>query len=51
MKNKLKKWLDKLASANKESFGNQRLDCCAVTKNINKPNTQRNRTSKTKTSK
>lgn len=46
MKDKFKKWLDRLAAANKESFGNQRLDCCAVTKTINDPNTQRDRTSK-----
>ena len=24
------RWLDKMARANKESFGNQRLDCCEL---------------------
>lgn len=30
MKNIIKKWLDKLAAANKESFGSEPLDCCKV---------------------
>lgn len=27
---KIKKWLDKLAAANKESFGTGRMDCCEL---------------------
>ena len=30
MKNIIKKWLDKLATANKENFGSEPLDCCKV---------------------
>lgn len=30
MKKSIKKFLDKLAKANKESFGNEKLDCCKV---------------------
>ncbi|WP_339792447.1 LDCC motif putative metal-binding protein [Tissierella carlieri] len=29
----IKKMLDKLAKANKESFGEQPLDCCQLSKN------------------
>lgn len=32
MKNWFKKFIKKLEEANKESFGNERLDCCAVNK-------------------
>lgn len=30
MKNIIKRWLERLAAANKESFGTERLDCCKV---------------------
>lgn len=30
MKNKIKKWLDKLAKANEDNFGSEPLDCCKV---------------------
>ncbi|MCF8308837.1 MAG: hypothetical protein K9I68_07515 [Bacteroidales bacterium] len=30
------RWLDKMARANKESFGNQRLDCCELKSKQNK---------------
>lgn len=30
MKEKIKKWLDKLASANQETFGTGRMDCCEL---------------------
>ena len=30
MTEKIKKWLDKLAAANKESFGTGRMDCCEL---------------------
>ncbi|WP_313569198.1 LDCC motif putative metal-binding protein [Acetoanaerobium noterae] len=30
MKEKIKKWLDKLASANQETFGTERMDCCEL---------------------
>ncbi|OLS01976.1 LDCC motif putative metal-binding protein [Tissierella creatinophila] len=30
MKNIIKKWLEKLGEANKESFGTGRLDCCQL---------------------
>lgn len=28
----IKKWLEKLAKANKETFGDGRLDCCELNK-------------------
>lgn len=34
--------MDRLVKANKESFGDVRLDCCKVTKNINNSNTVKN---------
>lgn len=39
MANIIKKWLEKLESANKESFGTQPLDCCTVgrDKKVTKP--------------
>lgn len=30
MKNWIKRFLEKLAKANKESFGNERMDCCKL---------------------
>ena len=30
MKNMIKKWLEKLGEANKETFGSEPLDCCTV---------------------
>ena len=36
MKNIIKRWLDKLAAANKETFGTERLDCCTVGKKDDK---------------
>lgn len=36
MKNIIKRWLDKLAAANKESFGSEPLDCCKLGKTDNK---------------
>lgn len=30
MKEKIKKWLDKLSSANQETFGTGRMDCCEL---------------------
>lgn len=32
MKNIIKRWLEKLETANKENFGSERLDCCTVGK-------------------
>lgn len=43
MKKALKKWLDKLAKANKESFGNERLDCCKLNSEDNQSNMVRNK--------
>lgn len=34
----INRWLEKLAKANKESYGNQRLDCCELGKKTNDPN-------------
>lgn len=36
IKNKRNKFLSDLAKANKESFGNERMDCCSLNKNKNK---------------
>ncbi len=33
MKKMIKGWLERLESANKESFGNQPLDCCQLGRN------------------
>lgn len=38
MKDKIKKFLEKLAEANEKEFGNERLDCCEVGKKQNKDN-------------
>ncbi len=44
MRNIIKKWLERLENANKETFGSQPLDCCTVgrdkkvVKSINKSN-------------
>lgn len=32
MKNWFKRFLERLAKANTESFGNQRMDCCSLNK-------------------
>ena len=44
MKDKIKKWLDKLATANKETFGTEPLDCCKVGREVK----QINKTKKSK---
>lgn len=36
MKEKIKKFFEKLAEANEKEFGNERLDCCEVGKKQNK---------------
>ena len=33
MKNMIKKWLERLENANKESFGSEPLDCCKLGRN------------------
>lgn len=38
MKNIIKKWLEKLGEANKESFGSERLDCCKLGREDQKVN-------------
>lgn len=38
MKNWLKKFIDKLAKANEESFGDKPLDCCSLNKENNSNN-------------
>lgn len=48
MKNKFKKWLDKLSAANEKSFGNKRLDCCDLNKKVNKPNLENKKIDKAK---
>ncbi len=40
MKNIIKNWLEKLAKANEESFGTERLDCCDLNKSSNLKNTK-----------
>lgn len=39
MKKMIKNWLEKLAAANKESFGSGPLDCCELGRNSNKSQT------------
>lgn len=39
MKKLIKKWLEKLAENNKESFGSGPLDCCQLGKKPNKVQT------------
>lgn len=43
MKKAIKRWLEKLAKANKETFGNERLDCCNLNRNDNKAKMINNR--------
>ncbi len=33
IKEKIKKWLEKVAKENKEQFGYRRLDCCDLNRN------------------
>lgn len=38
MKKAINRWLEKLAKANKDNFGTERLDCCELGKKTNDPN-------------
>jgi hypothetical protein len=39
MKKIIKRWLEKLETANKENFGSEPLDCCTVGRNKNNSKT------------
>lgn len=46
MKKLIKKWLEKMAQANKESFGTGPLDCCELGRKSNNTNVNTNKAKK-----
>lgn len=46
MKNIIKKWLEKLGAANKETFGSEPLDCCKLGRESSKVNVNKSNQSK-----